>query len=350
MTNPLLGGTLVPHHTAHLRPVLTTLLIALAYLTGCEDITTVGSGCPDGVCPLSRSSSQDRCILRGVGEIVQITGAPSLSTLCLATELTRDSRGVVPVHLYFSLPSGSATSQRCADFAFLRGLSGAAATVATNNYPGRETCEVVQLAVTQQDGGQSVAAGEGFYYDDFSEQSHTQCPLKHGLHFTSAARPWDGVNVHWDAALVYDSHGAAQTGLTCEAHPGSVALGTGCLPELASYEPSESEVVLETHSAECGDGVCMVYHLAAGTAASCSHTGELASCAPGDLACRATALCVDRTELSKRAYCTCRCDAPQGAPDTCACPSGYRCEAAGVSFGYGAVDGSYCVKNGTFTQ
>jgi hypothetical protein len=127
----------------------------------------------------------------------------------------------------------------------------------------------------------------------------------------------------------------------CEA-PG---VGDPCTPESIPVGGFvASEAYLETSSVQCRTRVCMVYRLAGipqfelpGGGLSCDVTSEN---------------CADVNETRDRVYCTCRCDAPQGASATlCDCPEDtHSCvevidnEKAGLG-----VRGSYCVRNGTFT-
>jgi hypothetical protein len=129
----------------------------------------------------------------------------------------------------------------------------------------------------------------------------------------------------------------------CEA-PG---VGDPCTPEqIPAGGFVASEAYLETSSVQCRTRVCMVYRLA-GIPQFQLPDGSF-SC---DVAGPDGASCATQEDTEARVYCTCRCDAPQGASATlCDCPEDtHSCvevidnEKAGLG-----VRGSYCVRNGTF--
>ena len=114
-------------------------------------------------------------------------------------------------------------------------------------------------------------------------------------------------------------------------------VGRSCLPEsIPERGFDDSEVIVETGSRSCVTGACVVYHLAGDPDAKCNNQGDPACQEPS------------QEELNKRAYCSCRCDAPQGDPgELCACKPGFSCVPALLDAPPG-IRGSYCVKNGTF--
>ena len=100
----------------------------------------------------------------------------------------------------------------------------------------------------------------------------------------------------------------------------AIGVGDPCDPEsIPGGGFDRSEVYLETSSVQCRTRVCMVYK-----------TEGL----PGDV-----------TYNEEQVYCSCRCDAPEGAnTPTCACPSGFTCETILEQGGTG-IRGGYCVAD-----
>jgi hypothetical protein len=195
-------------------------------------------------------------------------------------------------------------------------------------------CELNQLAVTEVDGGEPVlAAGDGYFYDDFSDLPQIACSgdVKTMINFTVEASPWDGVNVVLTTSETRDAAGEVDRALICEPIQGSAPVGTACLPTRTVFD--DSQVVLETRVDACGDGVCMAYHLGGDVDPSCEEpSGGQTQCAT-------------KPQIEERVYCTCRCDGPPGAADLCDCPSDFTCVDAVPTLEPGLA-GSYCVKNG----
>ena len=109
------------------------------------------------------------------------------------------------------------------------------------------------------------------------------------------------------------------------------------MPEREEY--SDNDVVIQTRSVACGDGVCIAYHLDGNTDPSCDPSEE-----SGD----PLSQCATPERIEERAYCTCRCDGPPGS-DLCDCPDGFSCVDA-VSAFQPDLAGSYCVKDGMIAQ
>ncbi len=119
------------------------------------------------------------------------TLAKQLGGGCLPSALTRDASGTVSWTVEWELPvsglapAGSPT--QCSDLPFL-GVP--AAGEPRTGARGGKLCVVKQLAVT----GQKLAAGDGWYYDDFSAQTKQVCQgSAHRIAFTPAAKPPKGV-------------------------------------------------------------------------------------------------------------------------------------------------------------
>ncbi len=128
----------------------------------------------------------------------------------------------------------------------------------------------------------------------------------------------------------------------CEA-PG---VGDPCDPESTPADGFVgSEAYLETSSVQCRTRVCMVYKLTG--LPNYLDSNGLPTCndpTPGR--------CASLTDTYNRVYCTCRCGAPPGtSARLCECPDGFSCVEIIDSPAAGAgIRGSYCVRDGTFTE
>ena len=311
-------------------------------LAACENTTKVGSGCADGFCPQALARNDQACTstaFRGAISISvphDVADAQRLEGICVPEPLARRQDGTVNARMFFVLPVSGSEPTRCRDVPFLQPVSETVRALYAAESGTGEVCEVRQLAVTEEDGGDSTSAGAGFFYDDFSSDSDRDCKGGLSLRFTADARPWDGVTMHWQVVDTRTHEGEADEDLVCESHAGSEPVGTPCLPSKTSYDAQS--VVIETRADACGDGVCMAFQLG----------GRTQDCEPGS---PSTASCASPEEIALRAYCTCRCDAPAGSADACDCPDTFTCVPAlpelDMASGSG---GSYCVKNGTFTE
>ncbi len=124
-------------------------------------------------------------------------------------------------------------------------------------------------------------------------------------------------------------------------------IGDPCIPEsipMGGFVGSEA--YLETSSVQCRTRVCMVYQL----------DGIPFGGTDGTTTCRSDADlianpdCASREETDARVYCTCRCDAPpESSASLCDCTEGFACVEVINQPGAGlGIQGSYCVKDGTF--
>jgi hypothetical protein len=299
-------------------------------LAGCEETSRVGSGCVDGVCPQALSRDDDACkITSDAAEIGVAEGVPA--TICLPTALRRYDDGTVQARVLYYLPSNGDPPIKCTDKPYLKPVGGELGAQHRQSNPESELCELNQLAVIDADGGEPiVAAGEGFYYDDFSTVLGTECAAGSAARVvvTPGARPSDATRIIFAANEAVAADGSVDPDLSCNPLRGSAPLGTPCLPAQTTYY--DSQVVLETRSEACGDGVCLAYHLEGDTDPSCD-TSESSNA------------CASEEDIENRAYCTCRCDAPVDSPDRCACSDGFTC--VDLVELRDDVAGSYCVKN-----
>jgi hypothetical protein len=141
----------------------------------------------------------------------------------------------------------------------------------------------------------------------------------------------------WEAGMRSILAGVLLWGAACALESGDwvppIATGEICAPEQVPEGGfSSTEAYLETERPQCESGTCMVYRLQGDPRAICEDT--------------ATPNCALRSEVEQRVYCTCRCDAPSGV-DECECPSGFSCVPV-LELGGPSVEGSYCVRDGTF--
>lgn len=113
-----------------------------------------------------------------------------------------------------------------------------------------------------------------------------------------------------------------------------IATGEMCTPEQVPEGGfSATEAYLETERPQCESGTCMVYRLQGDPREICED-GSRPNCA-------------SRSEVEQRVYCTCRCDGAPDGVEECDCPSDFSCVPV-LELGGPNVEGSYCVRDGTF--
>jgi hypothetical protein len=310
---------------AGITAALALALSAFA-LAGCEETSSVGSGCANGNCPLALSRNDDACSTNIVHAnfAIQAPGDERpLNGICLPVPLARRDDSTVDARVYYFLPQDAEPPVSCTDKSFLRPVSAAIREEYADHHPGTEMCEVRQLSVTEVDGGDPiVAAGDGFFYDDFTEASQSKCSGASALlNFTAAAKAWNGLYVDVTTTETRDAAGEVDPALVCEAIQGSEPVGTAC--SLTRTDIDDVEIVLETRVDACGDGICMGYHFGSDNVCVEPNDGS--------------------TLCNSRVYCTCRCDGPPGSADLCECPNGFACVDT-VPTLEPALAGSYCVR------
>jgi hypothetical protein len=307
----------------------------VACLAACEETSQVGSGCVDGVCPEALSREDDACkITSGIAELALSTGE-HLSA-CLATPLRRYEDGTVQARVLYQLPALGEQTVRCTERAYLKPVDEELRAAYRRDNPGGDVCELNQLAVIQVDGGEpTIAAGGGFYFDDFSNDLAVECgPGSAGrIVITLDAQAWEATTVLISTIEVVGASGGIPNPELCDPIRGSEPIGTQCLPSQRVYH--DSQAVIETRSAECGDGVCIAYYLNGDTDARC---------ALDNMSRNPDVDCAPLQEIVDRTYCTCRCDAPPGSAELCQCPEDFSC--VDIVDLRDDVAGSYCVKNG----
>lgn len=112
---------------------------------------------------------------------------------CLPRALVRQQDGTVQCNVVWELPPtvapGSATPTQCAERSYLGPVDEGRARM---NERGGNNCKVSQLPVVE-----SAPLGDGWYYDDFSDELQKLCGAKEPqrVAFTDGARPPNGVVV-----------------------------------------------------------------------------------------------------------------------------------------------------------
>lgn len=311
---------------------LYALLACAALLGACEQTTKVGSGCMDGVCPKALTSQADACLLTVQEASFDFELLPDeiVSSVCHDWELELSEEGLTEARVYYVIDEGAEPFVACSDRAFLKPVHDYLSDRLREYHPNAEVCELSQLGVAQTDGGEpSVAEGDGFYYDDFSEDFERDCSdFKARIAFTRGAVVWPGVSMHIVASQLQNQDGENDPQLVCDPRTGSEPVGSACLP--GDRRVYNGEVIIETRSESCGDGVCLAHHLDGDIDASCD-ASDPRPCVAG--------------ELSSSVFCTCRCDGPPGTEDLCECPTGFSCVDV-VHDPDSALAGSYCVAGG----
>jgi hypothetical protein len=122
------------------------------------------------------------------------------------------------------------------------------------------------------------------------------------------------------------------------------AVGAPCLPEqVPATGFDKREAYIETSSVQCETRVCMVYKLDGDPSKDC----QPVACPVDEPGCTTEKKCASPTDADKSIYCTCRCDSGNSDFAECECPDNFACVPVLEQGGPG-VQGSYCVRKGTF--
>jgi len=262
-----------------------------------------------------------------------------LGGVCLPRPLERQGDGAVPCDVLWELPpapiasAGSPTTCDGLDF-----LSAYDAEPISSR--GGQVCQVRQLPVLSS--GEVAASEEGWFYDDYTaEVAH--CPNGGGrISFTPGAHPPTGVTVKLNCLRVTPVDDAGSCDGAYGINTSARDVGSACLPDsVPEHGYDDREAYVQTNSEQCGGGACVVFRLRGDPRADC----EDVPCAPTDPSCEGAVTCADPQEVRNRIYCSCRCDGEDG----CGCPGDFSCVPL-LESGPEEVRGSYCVRNGTFTQ
>jgi hypothetical protein len=327
------------------RQLLRALCAALGLLAvpACESTVVVASGCKDGVCPLVQGA--DACLLRTTTRKV-VFRAPLESGpvpgICLPNTLPRDSHGLVAARLHWVLPRAEdatlGTPVHCREVPFLSPLDLAFDAEYQAQYPGQEVCDVAQLPVETVAGELIAPTDSGFFYDDFTVERTTSCGVNPArIAYAGFAVPPVAV-----LAIVSTDETLRDVARVCRVAPSNSLVGTSCLPSVEDYDLSQS--VLETQSKACGGRACLAYHLEGSLADDCVEPSVVRVCSVNDTPCVAPKPCVSAETLAHNAFCSCRCDAPDGDAELCKCGSGFSCVPV-FEDGDPGIVGSYCVPS-----
>lgn len=325
------------------------LVLCVAALIGCAESTMVGSGCPNGACPEALVRDDDACTVTTIVAEVATSDPSSVpAVVCLPQRLERAEDGLVSARVYFVIGPDALPQVECTDRPFLKPVTARIHDEIVAGYPGAEVCEVVQLPIVASgDGGAPVmGAGDGFYYDDFSDIAERECAKEspQRIAATAAAQPWEGVTLKLAIAELRDADGNVDSSLTCEPIQGTEPIGAAC--SLAMTEYDDSQAIIATRSDDCGQGVCLAHHLHGRVGGECANA-TAPDASVGNASVRDGSACADPDQIAERMYCTCRCDGPPGTADLCDCPDGFSCVDL-VSALVPEAEGAYCVRNGGF--
>jgi hypothetical protein len=199
--------------------------------------------------------------------------ADALGDVCLPRKLNADEHGLVRCDVVELIPPpGSLPDQptSCAD------LPGVEPTpiARPNVTDGSIACKVIQRAVV--DG--APEAGDGWFYDDFSEANSTSCPGGQRIAFAEGALPPNGIRVNLECLQRIQGSGGGASA--------AVQLGTGCDP--LSAVPEENPCAVASLVCEPNSRTCQV---GCSTNADCP-TSLVCDTASGAGVCR-NPICVD---------------------------------------------------------
>lgn len=164
------------------------------------------------------------------------TIARHLGEACLPRPLTRQSNGLVPCDVIWELPAqappGTPTPTSCDQLPFLGPVNdGSPAT----NARGGVNCMAQQIAVTNPGSG-LPPDGEGWFYDDFSQDVTKTCKpdQRQRVAFTLSAKPPTGVALKLECRAPVSVHQQSEPssgdsqptiGTTCDKRPDSAVSG-----------------------------------------------------------------------------------------------------------------------------
>jgi hypothetical protein len=332
--------------------MIPSLLVSACALlvASCESTTQVGSDCRNGVCPRENLISSEACVVSSTSAEIAVTrlreeppGTPTLGRMCLPRPLPIDSQGQVACSVLWrlgeafdsdeELPAEVAppSPEQCSDLPFLEAAG-----------PGHASsvCAVKQLTA------EDVVEGEldGWFYDAEASECGRGTQPGPGVSFTLDATPRSGVVVQLNCSDVQAAESDGELVHVDATECGELAngsmddVGDACLPAATPERGfDDRETYVETRSAQCETEACLVYRLRGHPGPDCQADRD------------AGVYCATEDELDKRAYCSCRCDAPAGDPgELCECGNGFSCIPV-LEDGPPGIRGSYCVRNGTFT-
>lgn len=306
----------------------------------CESSTQVGSDCRNGVCPRENLISSQGCVVSSTVAEITVTRSgdgdldEGLGQVCLPRPLPADSAGRVTCRVLWllaeagSVPENEGTSpEQCSDLPFLE--------PAGPGYPPN-ACHVQQVTPEEA----AASERDGWFYKGGDVPD---CRSGQAVSYTRSAHPPSRVTVKVNCTRVQAAENgelvdvdATECGPLPDGNGDDV--GDACLP---SATPAggfdDREAYVEARSNQCDTQACLVYRLRGDPSADCEADRD------------AGVVCATEGEVENRAYCSCRCDAPEGDPgELCECADGFSCQPA-LEDGPPGIRGSYCVRDGTFT-
>ena len=303
-------------------------LLHIVVFAACESRTEVGSACPDGICPQLRALEGEACTITAYAAEIAVDsqggGDPPLTGICLPRPLEVDAEGRVGCTVRWTFDENAAVTS-CDELPFL--------------LPGDSSgsCFVRQVPSPAR----VPDAGDGWFYDD-SEARMQECRSGRAIAFTENAAPVSvtvkieclgatTVTAEEELAVI-DPSECSQPGAS------SSEVGAACMPEsMPEGGYADQEAVLETASSQCESNACLVYQLRGDPSPDCAPDPST------------NLVCTTATEVERRMYCSCRCDAPDGDPGPfCTCPDEFSCVPI-LDQGPPGLRGSYCVRDGTFS-
>jgi len=312
----------------------------LSFACSAKEDSQVGSNCDEG-CELE--SEKVACTLLTTRVVVGVrptlpdggTASPPLNHLCFPNEVQPVSGGELSCEVVAVPISGDAAGF-CASSPALS--------------PTAPGAPIAGCVLAQVDGESS---GPGWYFSQLDDECPTNSQA--GMRFTDdALSPVDfDLHVSCFAAVVAAGDyvpAAAEPNESIAVDPqdcryaaaaGAEGVGGACLP---GYVPEngfdQRQVYIETDSAACPQGVCMVAGLVGDPRADC-----VPERVDGHLQHR----CVEPGEADEYIYCTCDCGDLDGRPG-CECPTGYSCEHVlednpALQSPPDGSSGRYCIKD-----
>lgn len=324
-------------------------LLVLASASACDSNQQIASSCRRGVCPQAITPRADFCAVTQTSVEFAVTNLPSqpkktVGAVCLTDALPQRSEGTVDCSVYWHIPQppedfaleGELSIEVCEDAPFL-----------SQSDRADGACVVHQLTTAELADGD-----EGWFYDDESAESQTECRWgKQRIAFTPEARPTNGARMQFacitsqtledgsPGASGSDADaGASELPAQCSTLPVGDGRGVGnaCVPRIIDangFDPRQSTI--ELGAPECSTGICLINQLDGDPSAECVETEERK--------------CPHDQEIERAVYCTCRCNAPAGEPEGCECPSGFSCVDM-FSEAPAGIRGGYCVDNRSIPQ
>jgi hypothetical protein len=177
--------------------------------------------------------------------------AKQLGEVCLPRPLVRQANGLVPCNVVWELPkekpSGATAPLDCSQRGFLEPVDeGREAT----NDAGGVNCKVKQIPVLDLE-STSAPAGEGWYYDNFSDELKKSCKTtqQQRVAFSNSAKPPTGVTVKLECLT--ETQKLANTRTDLAQNVSQPEIGSNCGGEAGTDTPKgDSACILKLENGE----------------------------------------------------------------------------------------------------